>query len=236
MLYNYVVTVKNSIFEGNIGSFIVFETEVAVFTNCTFSQNSQLYGYLYVKKVDEIIFESCLFDGNSASLSGGSIYISCVKKVVITSSNFQNNFAASGGSICFDINVIEVEISDCVFVNNNATNYGGSIMINQNNQNINISNSIFTGNIASNGDGGAIGVVRIIFLVLIFFKINYLFFFYLICLFLRILKTMHQKKGEPFTLNPTIIIHQFSALLSPTILLITVLVAQYLFMRVIKVL
>ena len=150
----------------------------ALFDNVTFVNNSANYGgaIRIFDKVSTLSLNNCIFDGNNATVDGGSICLmgdsnNCKFNnlsisnshaergggiysnniFMYTNMTFTNNSATQGGGLYWDR--ASVGINDMTFINNTATE-GGAVYIVQNSANV--SNNNFTNNSADYG--GAIYV------------------------------------------------------------------------------
>ena len=127
----FTLTVKNSIFEGNVGAdggAIYVESSVLDMTNCTFVNNA-------------------------ATLDGGVIYVSSGAQATITDSNFTNNAVLNdGGAIAFNQSANSV-IDNCEFISNVAGANGGAIIIipSEEEATVTVKNSKFDNNDANKG-------------------------------------------------------------------------------------
>jgi len=116
--------------------------EEALFTNCTFTNNSAKSGGAISTRGRKGIFTDCLFKNNFARDGGGAAC--CEKEDFFNNCIFENNSAGSGGAVCDG-----GTFTNCSFLNNSAGSggavYNGEIFI----------DCIFRGN-SVRGYGGAI--------------------------------------------------------------------------------
>ena len=94
----------------------------------------------------------CVFMDNNSTSLGGAVYLKMIGNISIIRGYFSNNFAYNGGAIISFASQSNslLEISNCVFIENNSTNFGGAIYM-ENYGNNTIINSKFSNNFASYG-------------------------------------------------------------------------------------
>ncbi|MBD2767507.1 hypothetical protein IC235_06330 [Hymenobacter sp. BT664] len=207
---NGFTIIRNSIFEGSstVGDggalFLqMYNNESSEVTGCTFRANSaRLGGALWyegagsngvsdpeypLNKIPEnttLLFNSCVFDGNTATQFGGAVWLSKCILNEIHSCTFKNNTANYGGAIdlitnrpftfrnstfnnnrAYNAAAIGAAVSakltvyNCTFEGNIADAYGGAITVPHNSTPVDIINCVFANNQATstaNGQGGAI--------------------------------------------------------------------------------
>jgi predicted outer membrane repeat protein len=207
-----VIIIRNTLFEGNTstglgGALFLFpyRNESAEVTGCTFKTNSANQGgafwhsaggflippgsapeYPFTSGPENttLLFNNCVFDGNTAGYIGGGIWLgncivneihSCTFKnnkaqsgggavlstnraFTFRNSTFNNNTADRAGAIAAVVNA-KLTIQNCTFDANIASEYGGALSVPQNGTPIDIINCTFANNQANrpgNGQSGAI--------------------------------------------------------------------------------
>ena len=116
--------------------------------NCTFKNNKTVRGTLYPRASKNVSIDNCLFENNTASISGST---SCgifnfQSSYTITNSAFRQNTTGSGVSIYND-GAKNTLIKKCIFDGNIATGYGGCGVMSYNST-FNIDSCTFTNNTA----------------------------------------------------------------------------------------
>jgi len=133
--------------------------------NCEFEDGSAIQGgAIYIRSAQNVTIEDSVFDGNSASTKGGSIYIegffdettSDPAYVMIRDCTFRNGKATTlGGAIsAVGSSNFEVTVQDCK-LDSNEGDSGGAIAVQQE-MTMKVSNCEFESNTAATG--GAISV------------------------------------------------------------------------------
>mgnify|MGYP002521675860 CR=1 FL=1 len=164
----YVLTVKNTKFEGNNATFggaIFIESSNLKVDNCTFENNKGVGvgspgsenthgGAIVVFPSDASAdISDSTFIGNSAIVGGAVSLPGVDSDSIIENCTFKDNAANDGGALYFWTNGADILVSDSEFINNTAQ-YGGAIE-NEGIGDLAVDNCIFTENTASLA-GGAI--------------------------------------------------------------------------------
>ena len=139
---SYLLSIKNSKFEGNNATFggaIFVESSELVVDNCTFENNKGV---------------GVGSSGTSNTQGGAIVVFPEGASATITDSTFTDNSANLGGAVSLpgiDSNSI---IDNCTFTDNTAAANGGAVYYWSNTADLEITDSTFTGNSAP--DGGAV--------------------------------------------------------------------------------
>ncbi|MEE0924664.1 MAG: right-handed parallel beta-helix repeat-containing protein [Methanobrevibacter sp.] len=148
------LVVSNSTFTNNKatdGGALLFLAQTTV-SDCSFTNNTaNNAGAIWVQGINSTV-KNCNFTNNTAAEDGGAIYEdkNCID-LVVSNSTFTNNNATDGGAMVI---TSPATVSDCSFINNNASNSAGAIWIE--NKDSTIMNCRFTNNIASKRAGAII--------------------------------------------------------------------------------
>jgi len=201
------LTLKNNIFENNAcpsgqgGAVFLFpyRNQAVEITGCSFTKNSaDIGGGLWHRggaspgipdseyplsngpENTTLLFNNCVFDGNTAKSQGGGTWISYCIINEIHSCTFKNNSAGLGGGVSlltnraftfrnstFNNNTAELAagmatggasekltIQNCTFAANIASKYGGALAVPQNGTPVDITNCTFANNQANNPGNG----------------------------------------------------------------------------------
>ena len=212
---NGTLVVRNCNFDGNSsnglgqgGAMFLFpyNSQSVEVTNCTFKSNSANQGGAFWHKgggnsgipdpeyplsaapeTTTLLFNSCIFDGNTAlNASGGALWISDCIVNEIYNCTFKNNTASLGGAIALLTNRVltirnctfnnnragqagaigaggisaTLNILNCTFAANIANQYGGALAVPQNTIPVNITNCTFANNSANNPGNGQSGAIH----------------------------------------------------------------------------
>ena len=164
----YVLTVKNTKFEGNNATFggaIFIESSNLKVDNCTFennkgvgvgspgSENTQGGAIVVFPSDASADISDSTFIGNSAIVGGAVSLPGVDSDSIIENCTFKDNAANDGGALYFWTNGADILVSDSEFINNTAK-YGGAIE-NEGLGDLAVENCTFTENTASLA-GGAI--------------------------------------------------------------------------------
>ncbi len=137
------------------------ENTTLLFNTCVFDGNTATTqaGALWLSycKINEI--HSCTFKNNTASL-GGSIFLLTNRAFTLRNSTFNNNTANNAGAMDTGGAGATLNIINCTFANNIANQYGGAISVPQNTTPINITNCTFANNQANNPGNGQSGAIH----------------------------------------------------------------------------
>ncbi|CAD7700360.1 unnamed protein product [Ostreobium quekettii] len=108
-------------------------------------------GALHAALVDDLNFQNCSFENNSASISGGAVVSQQVLSMGLESVNFiRNTCGQAGGAVNFD-STVEVNVTGGVMEENMA-DYGGGFLL-QGNTTLQGSNVKFLSNSATSSGG-----------------------------------------------------------------------------------
>jgi len=113
-------TIRNCVFENNVGGAMSCWFASPLVTNCKFIGNTYYSGGALYCYSSSPTLTGCLFDGNSAQ-QGGAIYYSDGSSALLTNCTFVNNSANYGSGIYFDTIYYSGDaigtslISNCIF-------------------------------------------------------------------------------------------------------------------------
>ena len=130
----------------------------STFKFCTFTGNiGSDGGAVYVGTSENVSFEYCTFESNTASDCGGAVYIGESATGTFSNCTFNSNTAIYYGGAVYIESSGTGSFSDCTFEGNSANTRGGAI---DSSGTINIINCTFTSNSATSdtGYGGAINI------------------------------------------------------------------------------
>ena len=148
------LTLDNCTFMNNsavYGGSIYHKNGVTVIKNSKFyDSHSQLYGGVLATDGGSIIIENCIFDDCYAEGDAGGAIYAKVTNLTVKNTDFSNGHGDFGGAIC-NLNAV-LDISNCNFNNNTAKLEGGAIY--QMYGKFSLRNSNIT--LAEARDGGAI--------------------------------------------------------------------------------
>ncbi|MBD2768945.1 hypothetical protein IC235_13705 [Hymenobacter sp. BT664] len=208
---NGTLIIRNNLFEGNAsnglgGALFLFpyRTQSAEVTGCTFKANSADQGGAFWHKGGgsqgipdpeypltsgpentRLLFNNCVFDGNTAAYIGGGIWLSnCIineihsctfknntaqagggavlstdREFTFRNSTFNNNTANIAGAMNVGVNA-KLTIQNCTFAANVANQYGGALSVPQNSTPVDIINCTFANNQANNPGNGQSGAIH----------------------------------------------------------------------------
>ena len=114
---------------------------------------------------NELTLSRCDFTNNTAmeydtyDYGGGAVFVAGGSANYVSDCNFTGNAAYAGGAIFIKSGIAsDFSISNCNFINNNASVYGGAIYFSSSTSGcvLNVSNSNFVNNKALNNTGGAV--------------------------------------------------------------------------------
>ncbi len=150
------LTLDNCTFINNsavYGGSIYHKNGVTVIKNSRFyDSHSKLYGGVLATDGGSISIENCIFDDCYAEGDAGGAIYAKVTNLTVKNTNFTNGYSDFGGAIC-NLNAV-LDIAECNFENNTAKHEGGAIYQMYGQFSLKDSNI----NIAEARDGGAIFV------------------------------------------------------------------------------
>ena len=130
----------------------------STFKFCTFTGNiGSDGGAVYVGTSENVSFEYCTFESNTASSCGGAVYIKPSATATFSNCTFNSNTAIYYGGAVYIERSGTGSFSDCTFEGNSANTRGGAI---DSSGTADITNCTFTSNKTKNttGYGGAINI------------------------------------------------------------------------------
>ena len=130
----------------------------STFKFCTFTGNiGSDGGAVYVGTSENVSFEYCTFESNTASSCGGAVYIKPSATATFSNCTFNSNTAIYYGGAVYIERSGTGSFSDCTFEGNRANTCGGAI---NSSGTADITNCTFTSNSATSGTGygGAINI------------------------------------------------------------------------------
>ncbi|TAH28479.1 MAG: T9SS C-terminal target domain-containing protein [Cytophagales bacterium] len=138
------------------------ENTTLLFNSCVFDGNTALTasgGALWIS--DCIINEihSCTFKNNKASL-GGAVALLTNRAFIFRNSTFNNNRADQAGAVASGGITAKLTVQNCTFASNIANQYGGAMAVPQNTTPIDIMNCTFANNQANNPVNGQSGAIH----------------------------------------------------------------------------
>ena len=146
------------------------QTDAVTITDTKFASNTAKYGGAIHNRQSELKLvgtkdvgaegATAIFDGNTATVTGGAIYM-MAGTLNVTKYEFVSNISASfGGAICHPDdqvnNAVTMNVSSCKFDSNTATSGQGGAFYHNKKDVVDISDTEFTNNEATAGHGGAL--------------------------------------------------------------------------------
>ncbi len=155
-------TITNSIFTGNSGGGIRVWGAIPIISNCTFRNNSGLYGAAIAARNSGIIIQNCLIENNSAdygAYGGGAIClyqspaIYGLPNPIISNCIIRGNSTTSSGGAIYCKREISPLITNCLISGNTTSRTGGAIYCSRDCSPI-LNNCTIVGNKAGTSGGG----------------------------------------------------------------------------------
>jgi hypothetical protein len=143
---------NGTVFPDNIGGGMYCEGSSPTVTNCSFADNSAIWGGgMHNRDNSNPTVTHCRFSGNSANYGGG-MYNKASNPVVTDCTFIGNSAVISDGGGIFSYNGSNLTITNCTFSSNNADMGGGVANIDY--SNLSMVNCTFSNNTATSRGGG----------------------------------------------------------------------------------
>ncbi|MDR4469754.1 MAG: HYR domain-containing protein [Nitrospira sp.] len=129
----------------------------ATFDDCTFSNNTALYGGGAFNTISTLTFSGCTFLSNIASNSGGGMRNESSTSVTVIDGVFAGNSTSSsnGGGFYIGTSSTSAVLTNCLIAGNSASGTGGGIY-NSGTPTVTITNCTISGNQAGSTTGGGV--------------------------------------------------------------------------------